>query len=76
MKLSPSSADTFSCHPLRRRKTSVGSAAILRYLRPVSYQNMPASLLPVELQAENILGLTRLYDGSYQANKSQMEQSN
>ena len=52
------------------RTTSVGSAAILRFLRPVSYQDLPASLLPVELQDENSLGLTRLYDGSYQAGKS------
>lgn len=29
--------------------TSVGTMAIRRFLRPVSYQNMPAALLPVEL---------------------------
>lgn len=34
----PASTDT--------RSTSVGSRAILRFLRPVAYQNMPASLLP------------------------------
>ena len=50
------------------RTTSVGSAAILRFLRPVSYQDLPASLLPEELQTENSLGLTRLIDGSYQNN--------
>ena len=49
------------------RTTSVGSAAILRFLRPVCYQDLPASLLPVELQNENKLGLPRLVDGSYQA---------
>jgi len=48
------------------RTTSVGSAAILRFLRPVCYQDLPASLLPVELQDENSLGLPRLVDGSYQ----------
>ena len=48
------------------RTTSVGSAAILRFLRPVCYQDFPASLLPVELQDENSLGLPRLVDGSYQ----------
>jgi len=48
------------------RSTSVGSAAILRFLRPVSYQDLPASLLPIELQHENSLGLVRLVDGSYQ----------
>lgn len=30
--------------------TSVGTLAIARFLRPVSYQNMPAELLPVELR--------------------------
>jgi NADP-dependent aldehyde dehydrogenase len=48
------------------RTTSVGSAAILRFLRPVCYQDLPAALLPVELQDENSLGLPRLVDGSYQ----------
>jgi len=48
------------------RTTSVGSAAIQRFLRPVCYQGLPASLLPVELQSQNSLGLSRLYDGSYQ----------
>lgn len=47
------------------RTTSVGSAAILRFLRPVSYQDMPAWLLPAELQDENRFGLTRLMNGSY-----------
>lgn len=32
------------------RSTSVGTLAIARWLRPVSYQNMPQSLLPPELQ--------------------------
>ncbi len=48
------------------RTTSVGSAAILRFLRAVCYQDLPAPLLPVELQTENSLGLTRLLDGTYQ----------
>jgi NADP-dependent aldehyde dehydrogenase len=30
--------------------TSVGTMAIRRWLRPVSYQNLPAALLPTELQ--------------------------
>lgn len=37
--------------------TSVGSAAISRFLRPVAYQNAPASLLPAELSDENPLGV-------------------
>lgn len=32
-------------------QTSVGSAAIARFLRPVAYQNMPAALLPAELRS-------------------------
>ena len=32
------------------RATSVGTLAIRRFLRPVSYQDMPAALLPPELQ--------------------------
>ncbi len=49
------------------RTTSVGSAAILRFLRPVCYQDLPAALLPAELEDENSLGLPRLVDGSYQS---------
>ncbi|MDX1283337.1 aldehyde dehydrogenase (NADP(+)) [Shewanella colwelliana] len=32
------------------RSTSVGSAAITRFQRPICYQNMPAALLPQQLQ--------------------------
>lgn len=32
------------------RTTSVGAGAIDRFLRPVSYQNLPSALLPVELR--------------------------
>jgi NADP-dependent aldehyde dehydrogenase len=45
------------------RFTAVGSAALLRFVRPVSYQNFPASLLPGALKNENPLGLTRLVNG-------------
>ncbi|GAB2874856.1 aldehyde dehydrogenase (NADP(+)) [Paraburkholderia jirisanensis] len=45
------------------RFTSVGSSAIDRFLRPVAYQGMPASLLPPALQDGNPLGLWRLRDG-------------
>ena len=47
------------------RTTSVGSAAISRFLRPVCYQDLPDWLLPAELKDENSLGLTHLVDGSY-----------
>jgi alpha-ketoglutaric semialdehyde dehydrogenase len=43
--------------------TSVGSLAIERFLRPVSYQNLPADLVPVVLQDENPLGVWRQHDG-------------
>jgi NADP-dependent aldehyde dehydrogenase len=48
------------------RSTSVGSAAILRFLRPVSYQDMPTELLPEELKDDNSLALNRLIDGIYE----------
>lgn len=46
------------------RTTSVGAAAISRFLRPVCYQNVPAELLPPALQDGNPLGLWRLRDGA------------
>ncbi|MBA1201735.1 aldehyde dehydrogenase (NADP(+)) [Pseudomonas capeferrum] len=45
------------------RSTSVGTAAILRFLRPVCYQDFPDSLLPEALRHANPLGLRRLLDG-------------
>ncbi len=44
--------------------TSVGTRAIERFLRPVSYQNVPAALLPEELRDDNPLGVPRLRDGA------------
>jgi NADP-dependent aldehyde dehydrogenase len=46
------------------RSTSVGTGAILRYARPVSYQAFPDSALPVELQNANPAGINRLVNGS------------
>jgi NADP-dependent aldehyde dehydrogenase len=43
--------------------TSVGSAAIERFLRPVAYQGFPQHLLPDALREKNPLGLPRLVDG-------------
>lgn len=43
--------------------TSVGSLAIERFLRPVSYQNIPDALLPDEIRAANPLGIPRRIDG-------------
>ncbi|MBY6030048.1 aldehyde dehydrogenase (NADP(+)), partial [Halomonas sp. DP8Y7-1] len=49
------------------RTTSVGSAAIHRFLRPVCYQNLPDSLLPDALKDGNPLKLSRLVDGQREA---------
>jgi NADP-dependent aldehyde dehydrogenase len=43
--------------------TSVGTRAIERFLRPVSYQNVPDALLPEELREGNPLGVPRSVDG-------------
>ena len=45
------------------RTTSVGSAAIERFARPVAFQGVPDAWLPEELQEGNPLGLGRLVDG-------------
>jgi alpha-ketoglutaric semialdehyde dehydrogenase len=45
------------------RFTSVGTAAILRWVRPVCYQNLPDHALPAELQNSNPLKITRLING-------------
>jgi NADP-dependent aldehyde dehydrogenase len=44
------------------RATSVGTAAIYRFARPVCYQNFPQEALPVELRDVNQLGVWRLVD--------------
>lgn len=43
--------------------TSVGMAAITRFLRPVAYQNVPEALLPDALKEANPLGIARRVDG-------------
>lgn len=43
--------------------TSVGSAAIDRFLRPVCYQDVPAAVLPEAIQDANPQGLMRLVNG-------------
>ena len=45
------------------RFTSVGTAAIQRFARPVCLQNLPASALPPELLDANPRGLMRLVNG-------------
>ena len=45
------------------RFTSVGSLAIMRFLRPVCYQDVPADLLPPELKDGNPLHVPRRLNG-------------
>ncbi len=45
------------------RSTSVGTAAIQRFLRPVCYQNMPQTLLPDALRDDNTEKFWRRRDG-------------
>jgi NADP-dependent aldehyde dehydrogenase len=45
------------------RYTSVGTAAILRFVRPVAYQDFPSELLPEALQDSNPLGIMRTVNG-------------
>lgn len=47
------------------RTTSVGTAAIKRFARPVCYQNFPQEALPVELRDDNPRGLWRLMDNRW-----------
>jgi alpha-ketoglutaric semialdehyde dehydrogenase len=46
------------------RFTSVGTAALLRFVRPVAYQNVPDALLPAPLQNANPLKISRLINGN------------
>jgi 2,5-dioxopentanoate dehydrogenase len=45
------------------RFTSVGTAAIERFVHPTCYQNFPDSLLPVELQNRNARNIWRTLNG-------------
>lgn len=47
------------------RTTSVGVYALKRFVRPIAYQDMPATLLPEELREDNPLGIWRWVDGDY-----------
>ena len=49
------------------RTTSVGTAAIDRFLRPVSLQNLPAGLLPDALSDANPWKIARRVDGKREA---------
>jgi NADP-dependent aldehyde dehydrogenase len=45
------------------RSTSVGTAAIERFVRPVAFQDFPQALLPAELKDGNPRRIWRLVDG-------------
>jgi NADP-dependent aldehyde dehydrogenase len=45
------------------RFTSVGTRAILRFVRPAAWQNAPDALLPPALRNANPLGIMRMVDG-------------
>lgn len=46
------------------RSTSVGTAAILRFARPICYQDFPSEALPAELQDANPRSIWRLVDNT------------
>jgi alpha-ketoglutaric semialdehyde dehydrogenase len=48
------------------RCTSVGSQAILRFARPVCYQNLPQDALPAELKDDNPRKIARLWNSAWQ----------
>ena len=45
------------------RFTSVGTAALYRFVRPVCYQDFPPELLPPALRDDNPLGIRRMVNG-------------
>ncbi|PWK77121.1 NADP-dependent aldehyde dehydrogenase [Mucilaginibacter oryzae] len=47
------------------RFTAVGTNAVKRWVRPVSFQNCPDALLPLALRQANPLGIWRLFDGEW-----------
>lgn len=48
------------------RTTSVGTLAMMRFLRPVCYQDIPETLLPAALQQANPWSLPRRIDGAWE----------
>ncbi len=47
------------------RSTSVGTAAILRFVRPICYQGFPQGSLPAEIRDDNPRKIWRLVDGEW-----------
>jgi len=50
--------------------TSVGTGAILRFVRPVAFQDFPDDLLPDALKKDNPLNILRLVDGNWTKDKA------
>ena len=55
--------------PFPAHFTAVGPDAIIRWTRPISFQNCPNHLLPKELQNENPLNILRTIDGEWSRKK-------
>ena len=51
--------------------TSVGATAVRRWLRPVSYQGVPAAWLPAPLRDDNPLNVPQRVDGVLRARREQ-----
>jgi NADP-dependent aldehyde dehydrogenase len=51
------------------RSTSVGTAAIARFVRPLCFQGFPDSLLPDALKSGNPLGIWRTVNGEWTKNE-------
>ena len=54
------------------RSTSVGTAAIERFLRPVCYQDIPDAILPDALKTANPLALARTLDGQIAVHRNRL----
>lgn len=54
--------------------TSVGTAAIARFMRPIAYQGFPAQLLPEELRDEVQPAIPQRINGSFKADLGRMNQ--
>jgi NADP-dependent aldehyde dehydrogenase len=50
------------------RSTSVGTASIYRFARPVCYQNFTQQMLPDALKNENVLNIQRFVNGKIDQN--------
>jgi alpha-ketoglutaric semialdehyde dehydrogenase len=56
------------------RTTSVGSLAIVRWLRPICYQDLPESMLPLPLRTANPWGVPQRIDGQLTSGSRTLQQ--